>query len=528
MLTPALRRVSRGRAGAALAVLVLLSPWRPARAQTPAAPESPLRLIDAVQAAISQHPSLEIQRQQVAISEAVQQQVSASFDQILTTSLDRGQIYQPFSSAAGIGLGAANTAQIAASYSKLLRNGMSLGGALDMQRQIRSPSSISGLTTSATRLQLGVPLLRGRGVQVTTANERAAGLVREGETLDLRHVTAVAMSRAASSYWGLVAAARSRDVAAASDRRGEQLVSNTRALIDADQSPRADLASTLANAADRRATRFAADQDYFAARQRLMLDMGLRRDAWPDALALDDFAVLGPLPAVDTLPRDASPWIEEALRRRADYLAAQVRVEAARVTRDAATNALLPRVDLQLAVGYTALSEGRQFNRYFAALGDNVEGLDAFGGISYRFPLENRQARGQVAEAGALLLQATTTLADLERTIRSSIAESYSAVRNALLGLAQARESVAAFEEALRGEQEKLALGRGSIVNLLTIEDRLTTASGREVAAWRSYAQALVDFRFATGTLVPARDPLPPLPDLTTFTTLPVSFVGGK
>ena len=72
---------------------------------------------------------------------------------------------------------------------------LSLGGTLDMQRQI----SGSGLTTSATRLQVGVPLFRGRGVQVTTANERAAGLVREGAALDLRQVTATVAGATANA-----------------------------------------------------------------------------------------------------------------------------------------------------------------------------------------------------------------------------------------------------------------------------------------------------------------------------------------
>jgi outer membrane protein TolC len=527
MPTAALRRSSRDWAGAALAVLVLLSPWRPVAAQSAVAPDGTVRLLDAVRAAIAQHPAIEIQRQQVAISEAVERQLSAPFDQVFATNLDRRQVYTPASSPNGFGLAPASTAQVGASYSKLLRNGVSLGGTVDMQRQIKTAASSTGLTTSATRLQVGIPLARGRGVQVTTANERAAGLAREGEALDLRHVTATAMTRVAASYWGLVAAERSRAVAAASDQRGEQLVENTRTLIAADQSPRAELALTLANAADRRAARFAAEQDYVAARQRLMLDMGLPRDQWPESISLDDFSVLGQLPTLDALPRDAGPWIDEALRRRADYLAEETRVAAGRVSREAATNATLPQVDFILNVGYTALAEGRGFNRYFSSLLDGVEGMDAVGRISYRFPLGNSQARGQLAEADAQLQQATTRLADIERTIRSSIAESYSAVRYALLGLAQTRESVSAFEDALRGEQDKLALGIGSIVNLLTIEDRLTTASGREVAAWRRYAQALVDFRFATGTLIPAREALP-VPDLTTFTTLPGALVGGK
>ena len=83
-----------------------------------------------------------------------------------------------------------------------------------------------------------------------------------------------------------------------------------------------------------------------------------------------------------------------------------------------------------------------------------------------------------------------------------------------------------AFQEALRGEQDKLALGIGSIINLLTIEDRLTAAAEREVAAWRSYGQALVEFRFATGSLVPVRDDLPTF-DVRTFTTFPFAPAPG-
>ena len=70
-------------------------------------------------------------------------------------------------------------------------------------------------------------------------------------------------------------------------------------------------------------------------------------------------------------------------------------------------------------------------------------------------------------------------------------------------------------------------MGIGSIINLLTIEDRLTAASEREVAAWRSYGQALIEFRFATGSLVPVRDDLPAL-DIRTFTTIPFAQAAGR
>ncbi len=486
-----------------------------------------LHLVDAVQTSIARHPTLEIQRQEIEITDALRRQASSIFDPVLQAGVDRGRLYSPLASATGFSLSPSDTSQIGASYSKLLRSGLQMTGSVGLSRQIETAAIRGGLTTTSTQLQFVFPLMRGRGTEVTTSGERAAALQRDGSVLDLRHLTASLMTRVVSSYWGLAAAQRSRAVAAASVERGDRLVDNTRALIAADQSPRADLASALANAADRQAARFVSDQAYVEARQQLILDMGLRLGEFPDAAALDDFSMLGQLPAVRDLPEDVQPFIEGALQRRADYLAAQTRVEAARLSRDAARNGLLPAVDLSMTVGHSALAEGREFSKYFSAVFHDVQGPTVVGQISYRFPTENSLAAGRFAQAEAQFQQATLAAADVARTIRASVVTAHSDLRNARLRLEKARESVQAFQDALKGEQDKLALGIGSIINLLTIEDRLTSASEREVAAWRSYGQALVGFRFATGTLIPVRDPLPTL-DVSTFTTIPLPSAGGR
>ena len=480
-----------------------------------------LHLLDAVQTSLSRHPALEIQQQQVEISDAVRRQASAVFDSVFETGVDRAHLYAPLrSNGTSFNLASNDTADIGASYSKLLRSGVAMKGTVAMRRDIETAAVRGGLTTSSTRLQVVFPLMRGRGTDVTTSDERAAALERDSSILDLRHVTTTLITRVVSSYWGLVAAQRSRGVAAASAQRGDLLVENTRALIAADQSPRADLASALANAADRQAARFSSEQAYIEARQQLILDMGLRLEELSERAVLDDFAALGQLPAIRDLPENVQPLIDAALERRADYLAAHTRVDAARLVREAARNGLLPEVNFSVNAGYTALAEGSAFNKYFSAVAGGVEGPDITGRISYRFPTRNNLATGRLAQADAQLQQATLKAADVARTIRSSVVSSYSALRNALLRLEKARESVEAFQVALRGEQDKLTLGIGSIINLLTIEDRLTAASEREVAAWRSYGQALVEFRFATGSLIPVRDPLPTLDDRT-FTTFP-------
>lgn len=496
-----------------------------AQGTVPSPPD--VHLLDAVQAALSRHPALEIQQQEVEISNAVKQQATGAFDQLLESGFDRQRLYSPRAEITGFSLAPNNAAQLAASYSKLLRNGVAVSGSFGVSRQIETPSIPGGLTTSSTRVQLLFPLMRGRGTRVTTANERAAALQASSSVLELRHVTATLMARVVSSYWGVVAAGQRRAVAIAAAERGALLLENTRALIAADQSPRSDQASALANAADREAARFSSEQAYVEARQQLWLDMGYRLEDRPDIAAVDDFSLFGDLPKVRDLPEGAEPFVAGALDRRADYLAAQDRVESARVAREGAANDLQPRVDFSLNVGYTSLAEGRAFSRYWSAVAAGVEGPDVVGRIAYRFPLENHVASGRFAAADARLRQAMLERDDLVRSIRSSVIESYSALRNSLLRLERARESVDAFQDALRGEQDKLTLGIGSIINMLTIEDRLTAAADRHVAALQSYGQALIEFRFATGSLVPVRGDLPAL-DQRTFTTFPFELATGR
>jgi outer membrane protein TolC len=506
----------------------LLLIWCPrVVAQATLTAQGGLRLVDAVEATISRHPGLAIQRQEVEIGDALQRQASGVFDQLFETSLNHGRLYGPFGGLTGFRLSPNDSSQVAASYSKLLRSGVSVGGSVDLLRQVDGGVLPGGLSTSSTRLNVVVPLMRGRGSDVTTAGVRAAGLQRDSSVLELRHLTAALMTRVVTSYWGLVAAERLRAVAAASSARGALLVENMRALIAADLSPRGDLASVLANAADREAARFVSEQASVEARQQLWLDMGNRGEDRVEISVGDDFSLLGDLPDVGAFPTDIESFVAAALEGRADYSAATMRVEAARILSAAASNELRPQVDLSVDLGYTALAEGRGFGRYWSALGAGVEGPDVIGRIGYRFPLENRSASGRFAQATAQVQQATLRRDDLARTIRASVVASYSALRTSLSSLARARESVEAFEEALRGEQDKLAMGIGSVISLLTIEDRLTAAAEREAAAWRSYGQALVEFRFATGSLVPVRDPLPAL-DVRTFTTLPFPLPGAR
>jgi outer membrane protein TolC len=68
--------------------------------------------------------------------------------------------------------------------------------------------------------------------------------------------------------------------------------------------------------------------------------------------------------------------------------------------------------------------------------------------------------------------------------------------------LKKAHESVLVYQTAVEKERLKLKLGESTIIDLIDVDDRLTTAMETEVSARLSYAKALVQLRFETGTIL--------------------------
>ena len=98
--------------------------------------------------------------------------------------------------------------------------------------------------------------------------------------------------------------------------------------------------------------------------------------------------------------------------------------------------------------------------------------------------------------------QAELRTLQTSQTIMASVVTAVAGVRNAALQLQRAREAVASSQAALDGEREKYRLGVGQLVDVLTMEDRLTTAEQNQVTAELGYALALTQLRFATGSIV--------------------------
>jgi outer membrane protein len=114
----------------------------------------------------------------------------------------------------------------------------------------------------------------------------------------------------------------------------------------------------------------------------------------------------------------------------------------------------------------------------------------------------------------------------VSRNITSAVVTATEALRNGVLRLGKSRESVEFFQAAIEGERERYRVGIGSVVDVLTVEDRLTNSLTNRVQAQLAYALALVQFRFATGTIIAPDQPVHAI-DPQTLTTFPFDPNGG-
>lgn len=471
--------------------------------------EKSITLSEALSATLESHPQLKLEEEQVKISSALKRQAAGQFDTLMSSGFTQQRTSTPLTLLQQSSLvhlqDNLTTRQAYYNFNttKLFRNGVSANFGLDMSRITDNSMNLFGSNIAQPQVRIGVPLTKARGREVVAAQETAAGAEVTATGLDLHQLAAQLLANTAASYWNLVAAKNNLVVAAGSEERGRKLLENVKALIAADHVPRRDIDEVEANLADRVANRIAGEQLVSDAQQQLALDMGL---AGNELLTLFDPANDFPSPESPTATFAnlllRPEFVDEAIQNRADLMAAKERERGSQVLMHAAKKSTAPLLLLNFGAGYSRLHEGGGPGEFFLSPFGLASTPNVQAGFTYTFPPANHLASGQFLQAQSQLRQNELRSRDLVRNISATVVVALKHVNNAVLRLKSIDESVEAFRGALDGEREKFGLGQASLTEVLTIEDRLTTALSNQVQAKLSYSLALIQLRLATGTLL--------------------------
>jgi outer membrane protein TolC len=127
-------------------------------------------------------------------------------------------------------------------------------------------------------------------------------------------------------------------------------------------------------------------------------------------------------------------------------------------------------------------------------------------GLTLQIPIGNRVQQANAAQAVVELHEMQTSLQNQKNQIEQD-------VRNAEIAVTQAKAQIDAAikakdyaQQALDAENKKLRLGVSTTLNVILLQRDLITAEGNLAKARQAYAQSLVQYHQATGTILDAHN----------------------
>ena len=178
-------------------------------------------------------------------------------------------------------------------------------------------------------------------------------------------------------------------------------------------------------------------------------------------------------PNLQTPSLDSVEQTRVALENRRDLRQAHIALEAQKLDIQMKKNSLWPQLDL---IG-SFVSNGLDRDM-IDAVGE-IMGMDDptyFIGAQFSFPLENRKARSDFAQADLEKAKALVTLKQVEKSITNQVGKTLRALRLAQERISHNKKIIEFQEKKLAGEEKKYGFGRSSSDIILRYENDVINA----------------------------------------------------
>lgn len=348
-----------------------------------------------------------------------------------------------------------------------------------------NPGYSSGLT-----LEVIQPLLRGAGDTATADIRRAQNGIAAARADFDAQVEGV-LERIVSAYWELVFAEDNLAARQSSLEVAQELLADAQARLDAEVGTPLDVAEARAGVERRRSEMLQAENARGTVEDQLLaliMPFGPQRLRGARIVPSDSSqAESGGAPD----PADEDRYLTLALSGRPELQAAKAAISDRGIDMLVAFDGIRPQLDVTGRIVSSGLDE-----MFGDSTGDLLAGnaVTATIGVQFSMFVGQRAARANWRAAGWARRQAVLRLKELENRI---VVEVRGALRDLLTTRAQlnaAKAEVAAAQEGLDGERDKLEQGKSTPFRVLQKEDDLTDARtrlGRSAADTRIAESAL-------------------------------------
>jgi outer membrane protein TolC len=350
-----------------------------------------------------------------------------------------------------------------------------------------------------TRLGMTITqaLLRGYGTDVNLVRLQQARLDTRMSEYELRGFTEFLVAEVENTYWDYALARRQIEIVEESLKVARQQLDETKELITVGRLPRAELAAVQAEVAAQEQALIEARANKESIRLQLLR---LLDPAGPGIWQREVDLIYQP-----TLPEIKLEAVElhVAVAKRMRPILNEARLEILRNDLELVKtrNGLLPLMDLFITLGKSGYANS--FGKSIRNI--NKDSYDALAGVTFDYPIFNRDANALHRRALLTREQAQKALENLSQLVEVDVRTAYIEVNRTKQQIAASSVTRRFDEEKLRTETEKLRVGKSTSFLVAQAQRDLLVSRIAEVQALANYLKALIDLYRQDGSLLERR-----------------------
>lgn len=369
-----------------------------------------------------------------------------------------------------------------------------------------SPSWFNTLTFS-----IGQELLRNFGVSVNNAFVITARRSNQISMREFENVVTNVILEVERRYWLLVAARQNLELERNALELALDLQKRNEIQVEVGVLPPVSVTQAKSEVAAR-------EVDVIRAENLLQAS----EDDLKNVLAMDLSQHIDAVdePTTEVFQFDEVESLDEAYRERPEIEQAKLNIENRKTLKHYYSNQRLPRLSVEGSVQLQGLGGDENPDRLSFGgepepipsrfLGSSEAFSQIFGGDFttwqilgvFSFPIYNRTAKGEYVKATAELDRSEITLKKTEDDVALDVKSAIREIENSLRAIEAAKVSVELATEVVENEQERLNVGIGTTREVLEAQRDLIDAGVREITAIANYNIALAQLEQAKGTLL--------------------------
>jgi outer membrane protein TolC len=465
----------------------------------PATRATPLAITieDAILLALENNRSLRIERLAPAITRTLEEQAQSVFDPVVGGEGTIAQEKSPTSLSAPEYAAdtTSGTSHVSLDAGQYFATGTRVG--IEASYHQFWSDRYSDRYQSRVGFNVTQALLEGRGLDVNRATLRQARLDTRITQYELRGFAENLLDTVEETYWDYALALRQIKIYEESLQLAEQQLAETREMIRVGSMAETELIASQAEIALRHQELILARATMETTRLKLLR---LLNPPGSNLWEKDIILLTQPAEPVITVD-DVKAHVAVALQKRPELHQARLNQQRGELEVVKTKNGLLPKLDLFITLGKTGYAES------FGNSVDDIsgEGYDALAGLTFSYPIKNREARARHQRSQLNLEQAKQSLENLSLLVELDVRSAYIEMNRSKEQIGASRATRQLEEEKLRIETERFRVGRSTNFLVAQAQRDLVRSQIAEIQAVANYLKALIRLHRLEGSLLDRR-----------------------